>query len=131
MSARLGYVPALDGVRGIAILAVIGNHFLGLSGGFFGVDVFFVLSGFLITTLLLEEHAASGGISFRRFYERRARRLLPALGVLLLFVGLLGISVGWFVIGELASGLFYATNIVRAIGHPHTFSGPVGHLWSL
>src|SRR5712691_9865962 len=82
---RLGYVPALDGLRGIAILAVLGYHFFGLRAGFFGVDLFFVLSGFLITTLLLEEHSSSGAISFRRFYERRARRLLPALGTVLLF----------------------------------------------
>jgi peptidoglycan/LPS O-acetylase OafA/YrhL len=77
----------LDGLRGLAVLAVAAHH-SGLRrffpGGFLGVDVFFVLSGFLITVLLLREHAG-GGVSLRRFYLRRARRLLPALAVLLAF----------------------------------------------
>src|SRR5690349_10898844 len=76
---RLGHVPALDGVRGIAILLVLAFHFFGVTGGTTGVDVFFVLSGFLITTLLLEERAATGRVDLRAFYVRRARRLLPAL----------------------------------------------------
>jgi peptidoglycan/LPS O-acetylase OafA/YrhL len=88
---RLGYQPALDGVRALAISLVVlfhypwGNRFYGANpvhGGFLGVDAFFVLSGFLITTLLLQEHAALGALSLRRFYARRALRLLPALGVL-------------------------------------------------
>jgi peptidoglycan/LPS O-acetylase OafA/YrhL len=85
---RLRYEPALDGVRGVAVLAVIGYHArVGwLRGGFIGVDVFFVLSGYLITALLLAEHAQTGGIEVRAFYARRARRLLPALFLLLLGV---------------------------------------------
>jgi peptidoglycan/LPS O-acetylase OafA/YrhL len=82
--ARLGYRPALDGLRGIAIALVIGIHAFGWpADGQLGVDLFFVLSGFLITTLLLEERAAHGRVSFRGFYERRARRLLPALAAML------------------------------------------------
>jgi peptidoglycan/LPS O-acetylase OafA/YrhL len=90
------YQPALDGVRGVAIVLVVLFHypwgvtdaraFFGnnpVHGGFLGVDAFFVLSGFLITTLLLQEHAKSGGVNLRRFYARRAFRLVPALVVLL------------------------------------------------
>jgi len=86
---RLGYRPALDGVRGIAILAVLAvhtRHIFGwplLSGGNIGVDIFFVLSGFLITTLLLEELEHAGTISLKSFYWRRALRLVPALLLLL------------------------------------------------
>lgn len=76
----LGYVPALDGVRALAVVAVMLFHagFSWASGGFIGVSVFFTLSGFLITSLLLAEHASSGKVSLRKFYARRVRRLLPA-----------------------------------------------------
>jgi peptidoglycan/LPS O-acetylase OafA/YrhL len=80
---RIGYQPALDGLRGIAVLAVLLFHAGHLRGGFLGVDLFFTLSGFLITTLLLAEHTAAGQVSLRRFWSRRARRLLPALYVVL------------------------------------------------
>src|SRR5215475_5717026 len=76
---RLGYRPVLDGMRGIAVLLVMLMHTGVLDNGYVGVDVFFGLSGFLITSLLYEEWERNGQISFRRFYERRARRLLPAL----------------------------------------------------
>ena len=89
---RLGYLPALDGVRGVAIGSVLVYHLaLPGSGGFLGVHIFFVLSGFLITTLLLEERAATGVISLRGFYRRRALRLLPALCVAL--AGYLALSI--------------------------------------
>ena len=85
MASRLGYHASLDGLRAIAVALVVCLHFHvpGFGGGFVGVDLFFVLSGFLITRLLLDEHAATGTISLRRFYGRRALRLLPALAVLL------------------------------------------------
>jgi hypothetical protein len=79
---RLGYRPALDGLRGISILAVMvyhGHVFWLVRGGFLGVDIFFVLSGFLITSLLLEEWTQMRTISVKNFYMRRALRLLPAL----------------------------------------------------
>ncbi|PYM70742.1 MAG: hypothetical protein DME10_18825 [Candidatus Rokuibacteriota bacterium] len=79
MTTRLGYHPALDGIRAISILAVMLYHSGLIHGGFLGVDVFFTLSGFLITTLLIEEHAAAERVALRDFYCRRALRLLPAL----------------------------------------------------
>ena len=78
------YRPEIDGLRAVAVVPVILFHagFGRVSGGFVGVDVFFVISGFLITSILLAEHA-EGRFSLRRFYERRARRILPALYVVL------------------------------------------------
>jgi peptidoglycan/LPS O-acetylase OafA/YrhL len=134
---RLGYRPALDGVRGIAIAIVVAFHAFGWPGeGTLGVDLFFVLSGFLITTLLLEEHAATGRISIRGFYGRRARRLLPALLVLLapfLLVAATVTTVGSLgspLIVGLASALTYTSNIVVA-ADPSAASAWMIHLWSL
>src|SRR5690606_10498078 len=81
-------IPALDGLRAIAVGLVLVGHggIPGVSGGFIGVDLFFVLSGFLITSLLLEELNASGRISLTGFWARRARRLLPALVLMVLAV---------------------------------------------
>ncbi|MHA6513093.1 acyltransferase family protein [Tessaracoccus sp. Z1128] len=77
-----GRLRDLQGLRAVAVLAVMATHSgLGLSGGFIGVDVFFVISGFIITLMLLREHATRGTISFRRFYIRRIKRLGPALAV--------------------------------------------------
>jgi peptidoglycan/LPS O-acetylase OafA/YrhL len=83
------YVPALDGVCALAVLAVVCLHagFPWASWGFLGVDVFFVLSGFLITALLLAEHERTGTIDLRAFYWRRAVRLFPALFAVMLLVG--------------------------------------------
>ena len=87
-AGEMGYLPGLDGLRAVAIIGVLLYH-AGLDwvpGGFLGVDVFFVLSGFLITSLILEEYDRSGRVDFRRFYLGRARRLLPAVIVLLVIV---------------------------------------------
>ena len=75
------HLPALNGLRAVAVIGVVAYHLqLGwASGGYLGVDLFFVLSGFLITTLLLEEWVGSGRIDLAAFWGRRARRLLPAL----------------------------------------------------
>ncbi len=77
---RLEYQPALDGVRALAVAAVLLFHAgtPGFSGGYLGVSVFFTLSGYLITSLLLREHEQSGQVDFRAFYGRRMRRLIPA-----------------------------------------------------
>lgn len=80
---RLGHRRWLDGFRGVAILLVLGMHLGWIKGGSFGVDLFFVLSGFLITTLLIEEWNRTGSISLRSFYLRRMARLLPAFGLML------------------------------------------------
>src|ERR1700742_4496754 len=85
---RLRHEPALDGLRGIAVIAVLLFHGGHLRGGYLGVDAFFVLSGFLITPLALAEADRSGRIGLRAFGARRFRRLLPALVVLVLGVSL-------------------------------------------
>jgi peptidoglycan/LPS O-acetylase OafA/YrhL len=81
-------IPALDGVRAVAVALVLADHggIPGMAGGFLGVDVFFVLSGFLITSLLLDELGRSGRIDLADFWIRRARRLLPALVLMVLTV---------------------------------------------
>src|SRR3954469_2164194 len=72
--------PALDGLRAVAVIAVIAYHLSShVPGGFLGVDLFFVLSGYLITTLLLVERRVTGRIDLAGFWARRARRLLPAV----------------------------------------------------
>jgi peptidoglycan/LPS O-acetylase OafA/YrhL len=130
---------ALDGVRGIALLLVFACHARPdfLIGGGIGVDLFFVLSGFLITSILLREFDATGKISLARFYARRALRLFPAL---FLFVAVTIVSVAIFdpaslgiVLGNSLSVVFYCFNWLRnaalptSIGiYPH-----FGHLWSL
>ena len=85
---RLSYQPALDGMRALAVAAVLAYH-AGLPwarGGFLGVDAFFVLSGFLITSLLLAEWRSVASINLPGFWARRAQRLLPALFLMLLGV---------------------------------------------
>jgi peptidoglycan/LPS O-acetylase OafA/YrhL len=130
---KLGHRRALDGLRGVAILLVLFYHAYGHpSGGFYGVDVFFVLSGFLITTLLLEEVDVTARIDLGAFYRRRARRLLPALVVFLAVLAAGGLLRGrtGLVAAEVAAGLGYAMNVVRAAGSAQTLP-LTGHLWSL
>ena len=82
---RLGHVVSLDGLRGVAVLFVMLHHSAKAPGGFVGVDIFFVLSGFLITAVLMQEWAQTGSVRLRDFYARRALRLFPALFLLLAF----------------------------------------------
>jgi peptidoglycan/LPS O-acetylase OafA/YrhL len=136
-TGRLGYVPALDGLRGIAILLVLGYHVGWIPGGFLGVDIFFVLSGFLITTLLLEEWGRDHGIGLREFYLRRVRRLLPALLALLATVGMLAAfeaaagrtSEARQIASSITICLLYVANIWRATGH--SLTGQLAQMWTL
>jgi len=130
---RLGYRPALDGLRAVAVLAVMLHHSGLLPGGWLGVDVFFALSGFLITTLLLEEYERTGEVSLRRFYLRRALRLLPALlGVLVVFgaVIITKSEAGEVtsVVLRLMAVLFYVANWAMMYGFGLY---PLAHMWSL
>ena len=132
-STPLGYQPSLDGLRGVAVLAVLTYHSGLIRGGFLGVDMFFTLSGFLITRLLLQERAATGAINLRSFYVRRALRLLPALVVfLLLWTCFLLVTIPpeyWSIVGSyVAAVLFYVANWAGIHGLP---MGIFGHTWSL
>ena len=89
-----GYRPEIDGLRAIAVLAVVLFHAgLGVPGGYIGVDVFFVISGFLITSLIVKD-LESGGFTLAHFWERRARRIIPAMMVVVLAT----LAAGWFLL---------------------------------
>ena len=92
---RLAYRPAIDGLRAIAVVAVVVGHVneKWLPGGWLGVDIFFVISGFLITSLLLRERTSTGRVDLLGFWLARARRLLPALFVVLAAVLLVAVSI--------------------------------------
>ncbi len=134
--------PGLDGVRALAVLAVLGFHegWSWLPGGFLGVDIFFVLSGFLITDLLAAKFARDGNVGLRSFWQRRARRLLPALGVMLLTVTaavtVLEPSQRGSLPPALLGAVTYTSNWWQAFAHQSYFAlyGPppvFQHLWSL
>lgn len=132
---RLEYNPALDGLRAVAILAVVAQH-AGVPGlsGYHGVTLFFVISGYLITRLLLREHETSGRIRLARFYGRRFARLGPALLVVI------AVTWAWVAItrepftsywGGIVGSLTYTTDIIQVLSG----NGNVGHYfqwsWSL
>lgn len=131
---RLGHRPVLDGLRGIAIFLVMLTHTDVLPNGYVGVDLFFALSGFLITTLLYEEWDRSGGISLRRFYGRRARRLLPALGLLIVIALAVDLAcyqmTGWPFAWKALSSLLFVNNWLAATGHANDL-GSLNPTWSL
>jgi peptidoglycan/LPS O-acetylase OafA/YrhL len=136
------YMPGLDGLRAIAVLSVIVFH-LGFNwapGGLLGVGIFFTLSGYLITDLLLAQLSARGKIKLGSFWLARARRLLPALFVMLAVV------VAWVTIfgpsqpdqfrKAVVSAVFYLNNWQQILGNVSYFArfapeGPLNHLWSL
>jgi len=140
--ARLGHLVGLDGLRAIAVAAVLVYH-AGVSivaGGFLGVEVFFVISGYLITALLLAEWSASGRISLRRFWFRRARRLLPALFAVLLGTLTFAVVVLPDEVSRLradgAAAAAYVSNWHLIAGGQSYFEtaerqSPLLHLWSL
>lgn len=136
-------LPGLDGLRGVAVMSVIGFHLNldnVLPAGFLGVDIFFTISGFIITALMLQEYQQSGGINFTAFYLRRARRLFPAaffmLLVLILVTPLLSPAAFPRLREDLPAAIVYASNwwqivakqsYFEAIEHPRLLQ----HLWSL
>lgn len=141
-STRLPYIPGLDGIRALAVLAVLCYHanYSWALGGFLGVETFFVLSGFLITLLLLSEWQATGKINLKNFWLRRARRLLPAVWMLLLILPLLAILLARDALPRLKedvpAALFYVTNwvyIFREVPYFEAFGRPplLQQLWSL
>ncbi|WP_076418269.1 acyltransferase [Paenibacillus sp. FSL R7-0273] len=136
------YMPGIDGLRAISVLAVIAYHFnmKWAQGGFMGVGVFFVLSGYLITDQILQEWAINHSLSIKKFWIRRLRRLLPAMVFMLLAVTL------WLLFtdparlislkGDIASSIFYMNNwylIFHKVSYFESFgpASPIGHLWSL
>jgi peptidoglycan/LPS O-acetylase OafA/YrhL len=136
------YIPGLDGLRAVAVLAVIAYHLnIGWAqGGLLGVGVFFTLSGYLITDLLLQHWGSSSGLGLSDFWLRRARRLLPALIVMLAVV------IGWVAImhrsqlsdlrGNVVAASLYMSNWWLIFQHVSYFAkfgppSPLGHLWSL
>lgn len=130
----LGYTPALDGLRAMAVLTVIAFHVRGtfFPGGYIGVDVFFVLSGFLITSLLVGEHRRTARISLPRFYLRRALRLVPALVLVCLALALACLTLPVHdmhsnLVGDV-SALLYASSPLAASGHD---LGAMLPTWSL
>ncbi len=139
--SRVPYLPGLDGMRALAVLAVMVYHANNtwLPGGFLGVEVFFVISGYLITLLLIGEHERSGTVSLRHFYLRRARRLLPALFTLLIvltiYTALFRREVLGQLRGDVLAALTYSSNWYQIwVGQGYTASGdfaPLRHLWSL
>ena len=138
----IGYMPGLDGLRALAVFAVIAYH-LNLTwapGGLLGVSLFFVLSGYLITNILLKQWEHAGTIDLKDFWLRRARRLLPAL-----FVMLAGVM-AWVTLcaperlaalkQEALAAVFYTSNwylIFHQVSYFESFGppSPLGHLWSL
>jgi peptidoglycan/LPS O-acetylase OafA/YrhL len=140
---NLAYLPALDGVRGVATLGILGVHagvFL-TGGGFYLLDSFFALSGFLITSLLIGEWGQKGTVRLRAFWIRRARRLLPGL-----FVMLIGVSVLYAIFvptgtyptlrGDAIASLAYVANWHFILAGSNYFdrtglTSPLIHMWSL
>ena len=141
VARSIGYIPEFDGIRGVALLIVLISHtavlyratrWSAIPGGFLALDMFFVLSGFLITALLLREQAQTGSLNFQAFYRRRALRLLPALMVVL--------AAHWCysILTDLPQELERATLLAVAfyylnwkIAAGQEYVGAFGHLWSL
>lgn len=136
------YMPGLDGIRALAVLAVISYHLNWgwASGGFLGVSVFFVLSGYLITDMLLEERKNKQRIDLKRFWIRRIRRLLPAMVAMIVavavYLAITDIPRLIAIQGDIWSALTYTSNWYNIFHHISYFESfgppsPIGHLWSL
>lgn len=134
------FMPGLDGLRAVAVMAVVAHHFpvLGVTGGFLGVDLFLVLSGYLITALLLAEREDTGRIAIKDFWMRRVRRLIPAaalvIGTVAIWITLIDtrfLRASWAVV---LSSIGYVTNWY-VLSLPTTWElgrfTPLEHMWSL
>jgi len=145
---KINYRPEIDGLRAISVLAVIFYHAnfiiydnLFLQGGFLGVDIFFVISGYLITSLILKEIKTSGKFNFINFYQRRIRRILP----MLIFITLFFIPLAWLNLlptklldfsNSIFSSTFFSSNFFfifssQEYGHSSSILKPFLHTWSL
>ena len=143
MVQRPGHRVDIDGLRGVAVLLVVLFHagVPWLAGGYIGVDVFFVISGYLITGLLIDEHARSGRVSLTDFWARRIRRIIPALAVVVIAT----LTAGWWILlpWEFDSLLHSARATVLSIANIHFWQSsggyfadnveqePLLHMWSL
>ena len=135
--------PDIEGLRGIAVLLVVlfHAHFPHVNGGYVGVDVFFVISGYLISGLLMKEMESTGRISFLQFYARRGRRLLPAAALVLLAT----LAAGFFTLAPVEQRSLAKTAITTSLYSsnfrfihektnylgPDTNLDPLLHTWSL
>jgi peptidoglycan/LPS O-acetylase OafA/YrhL len=142
LDKRFPYLPGIDALRALAVLAVFFYHSsVGwMPGGFLGVDVFFAISGYLITSLLLREFRHGGHVRLGRFWLRRARRLLPAVGVLIAVTMIAAAIVEPDRIdqlrGDAIASLAYFANWHFILGHQSYFEqfqrpSLFTHLWSL
>lgn len=139
--SRVPYLPGLDGIRALAVVVVMIYHanVAWLPGGFLGVEVFFVISGYLITLLLIAERERDGQVDLRHFWIRRARRLLPALFVMLFLVvtytALFRTDALGQLRGDVIASLLYSINWYQIwVGQGYSAAGdfaPLRHLWSL
>jgi peptidoglycan/LPS O-acetylase OafA/YrhL len=133
------YRPDIDGLRAIAVLSVVGFHAFGIQAGFIGVDIFFVISGYLISSILFSD-LQQNQLSILDFYRRRVKRIFPALLTVLLFC----FALGWFTLladeftalnKHIAAGLAFVSNLVL-LGESGYFDSAshnkiLLHLWSL
>ncbi|HLO66137.1 MAG TPA: acyltransferase, partial [Holophaga sp.] len=137
----MSYIMGLDGLRALSVLVVLcyHAHLPWARGGYLGVEVFFVISGFLITRLLVLEHGETGRISLGRFWFRRFKRLLPALWAILAGLTLLGATLPWLKAaqfrGDLAASFLYVENWYQIHSGGSYFSDQglplLRHIWSL
>lgn len=136
------YIPALDGLRALAVLAVIAYHtgLPGCEGGLMGVTVFFVISGYIVTKILLVEFARTGRISFKDFYIRRVKRLLPAILLVIVATGALCTLINHPLLTkmrpEILPSLFFFNNWWQILNDASYFENiglpsPLTHFWSL
>jgi peptidoglycan/LPS O-acetylase OafA/YrhL len=141
LTGSTSFRPEIEGLRALAVCAVIAHHFVGLDGGFIGVDIFFVISGYLIGGLLLRELRDIGRIDFQGFLARRVRRLLPNGLLTLIATLIVGLCVmpasQWDSLAhKVSAAALYVANFSNArqsFGYfsPGIAANPVMHFWSL